>query len=420
MTLRDWEHVGFADETLYKLWIDHWSAKQPGADVFLTNALRQKYPDHALIVSSDANLNLLTFPEARVSPIPGTEPPLSHVVHRPAPRRVDGPGQVVSRIRFAELNLEWRNDAFIVVVAEWAEGFSEFREHFILRKGISVTAINALIIAASAYNLDLREEILVFDQGSWNKDHNLWVEVQKADWADVILDEEFKDTLQKDVDNFFKSEHVYKDLAIPWKRGIMFLGPPGNGKTISVKAIMKYTKAPSLYVKSFHSWQGEEYSIRQIFQKARMMAPSVLVLEDLDSLINDSNRSFFLNELDGLESNDGILVIGTTNHFDRLDPGVSNRPSRFDRKFFFDNPSLSERISYCKYWQKKLRHNKSIDFPKALIEHIAKLTADFSFAYLKEAFVSTLITIAGSADKRSFAEIIEAQVNSLRKELDQD
>jgi SpoVK/Ycf46/Vps4 family AAA+-type ATPase len=61
---------------------------------------------------------------------------------------------------------------------------------------------------------------------SWNKDHNLWVEVQKADWADVILDEEFKDTLQKDVDNFFKSEHVYKDLAIPWKRGIMFLGPP--------------------------------------------------------------------------------------------------------------------------------------------------------------------------------------------------
>jgi SpoVK/Ycf46/Vps4 family AAA+-type ATPase len=66
-------------------------------------------------------------------------------------------------------------------------------------------------------------------------------------------------------------------------------------------------------------WQGEEYSIRQIFQKARMMAPSVLVLEDLDSLINDSNRSFFLNELDGLESNDGILVIGTTNHFDRVD-----------------------------------------------------------------------------------------------------
>ena len=61
---------------------------------------------------------------------------------------------------------------------------------------------------------------------AWNKDHNLWVEIQKADWADVILDEEFKETLQKDIDNFFKSEKVYKDLAVPWKRGVIFLGPP--------------------------------------------------------------------------------------------------------------------------------------------------------------------------------------------------
>ena len=56
------------------------------------------------------------------------------------------------------------------------------------------------------------------------------------------------------------------------------------------------------------------------------------MLEDLDSLIHDRNRSFFLNELDGLEGNQGLLVIATTNHFDRLDPGLSNRPSRFDRK----------------------------------------------------------------------------------------
>lgn len=50
------------------------------------------------------------------------------------------------------------------------------------------------------------------------------------------------------------------------------------------------------------------------------------------SLINDRNRSFFLNQLDGLEGNDGLLIIGTTNHFERLDPGLSTRPSRFDRK----------------------------------------------------------------------------------------
>lgn len=77
---------------------------------------------------------------------------------------------------------------------------------------------------------------------------------------------------------------------------------------------------------------GEEASMAEVFNKARQMSPCIVVLEDLDSLINDGNRSFFLNQLDGLERNDGLLIIGTTNHFDRLDPGLSSRPSRFDRK----------------------------------------------------------------------------------------
>ena len=69
-----------------------------------------------------------------------------------------------------------------------------------------------------------------------------------------------------------------------------------------------------------------------VFSKARQLSPCLIILEDLDSLINDGNRSFFLNQLDGLENNDGLLVIGTTNHFEKLDPGLSSRPSRFDRK----------------------------------------------------------------------------------------
>ena len=72
----------------------------------------------------------------------------------------------------------------------------------------------------------------------------------------------------------------------------------------------------------------------QVFGRARAEAPCVLILEDLDSLINDANRSFFLNQLDGLENNDGLLVIGSTNHYDRLDPAITKRPSRFDRKLF--------------------------------------------------------------------------------------
>ena len=125
----------------------------------------------------------------------------------------------------------------------------------------------------------------------------------------------------------------------------------GNGKTISLKAIMKTAGFPCLYVRSFQSryflrfqstvsdiynplagFGGEEYSMGMVFDKARECAPCVVILEDLDALINDRNRSFFLNQLDGLGNNDGLLVIGTTNHIDTLDPGLSKRPSRFDRK----------------------------------------------------------------------------------------
>ena len=71
---------------------------------------------------------------------------------------------------------------------------------------------------------------------------------------------------------------------------------------------------PTLYVKSFSSFGGAEYAIRQIFVKARAQAPCLLIFEDLDSLVQPFCRSYFLNEVDGLERNDGIMIIGSTNH----------------------------------------------------------------------------------------------------------
>lgn len=72
-----------------------------------------------------------------------------------------------------------------------------------------------------------------------------------------------------------------------------------------------------------HQPRGPEASIRSIFLKARQYAPCYLIFEDLDSLVSDSVRSYFLNEVDGLQSNDGIFIVGSTNHLERLDPGIS-------------------------------------------------------------------------------------------------
>ncbi len=141
---------------------------------------------------------------------------------------------------------------------------------------------------------------------------------------------------------------------------------------------------------------GPEYAIRQIFVKARQSTPCLLIFEDLDSLITDSVKSFFLNEVDGLESNEGLMMLGSTNYLERLDAGISKRPGRFDRKYHFVLPALPERIKYCDYWRSKLSQNKTIDFPPKLSEAIAEITEGFSFAYLKETFITSLLLIAGS------------------------
>jgi transitional endoplasmic reticulum ATPase len=87
-------------------------------------------------------------------------------------------------------------------------------------------------------------------------------------------------------------------------------------------------------------------------------------------------------------------MVGSTNHLDKLDPGIAKRPSRFDRKYYFSNPDFDQRILYAKFWQGKLSDNKAIDFPDKLCDKIAEITNKFSFAYMQEAFVATLLAIA--------------------------
>ena len=124
-------------------------------------------------------------------------------------------------------------------------------------------------------------------------------------------------------------------------------------------------------------------------------------------------------------------MVASTNHLDQLDPGLSSRPSRFDRKYLFPLPSEAERILYCDYWREKLMNKPSIKFPKMLSPAIAGITQDFSFAYLKEAFIATLLAIAGNRsengigdegdgdlDKYELWREMKRQVKLLREDMD--
>ena len=182
--------------------------------------------------------------------------------------------------------------------------------------------------------------------------------------------------------------------------------------SISIKAMMhslysRPSPIPTLYVRSLTSYSGPEWSLSQIFGRARRMAPCFLVFEDLDSIVTDAVRSYFLNEVDGLENNDGILMLGSTNHLERLDPGISKRPSRFDRKYLFPEPDFEQRVQYCEFWRQKLAENDDVDFPQKLCKAIANITKGFSFAYIQEAFVAALLAIAnGDAEDVTGSEVV--------------
>ncbi|MCJ1392178.1 hypothetical protein MMC18_005045 [Xylographa bjoerkii] len=293
-------------------------------------------------------------------------------------------------------------------------------------------ATDTLIKKVQEWTAKSHNEILVFDR-FWLKSKELYQGVQGSDWKDVILDEATKRLLIKDIEGFFDARDTYKRFGIPWKRGIILHGPPGNGKTISIKAIMKSlglrpTPVPSLYVKSFSSCQGTEQAISQIFQKARQSAPCFLVLEDLDSLVTDKIRSYFLNEVDGLSSNEGILILGSTNHLDKLDPAIVKRPSRFDRKYPFRPPGEPERAAYAAYWKGKLADVPEIDMSDSDCAAIAGSTEGFTFAYLKEAIMATLFQLSSALEDQKlvvddagpsvFLRNFQKQVEVLREQMD--
>jgi transitional endoplasmic reticulum ATPase len=319
----------------------------------------------------------------------------------------------------------WEDKEFIVYYVKWQNPFESMAKWFYVlhpRAGSEIVdghcaATDALVLAAGKWTSQLHDEIFVYDNGYWEKSKELWKSVEGASWDDVVLNPEMKKNLIEDVQGFFDNQDIYNEYSVPWKRGVILHGVPGNGKTASIKALMNslYNREdaiPSLYVKAFQtSCQTEQYAIREIFQMARTSAPCLLIFEDLDSLVNDDIRSYFLNEVDGIESNDGILMIGSTNHLDKLDPAISKRPSRFDRKYHFKIPGEEERKLYTNYWRQKLLKNDKVEFPEELCGVIAQLSEGFSFAYLKELFVMTFLSLVRGFKEEDF-EIVEAAESS--------
>lgn len=409
-------NVHSSEDPISREYFHHSSGQRVNTDIVLIEAIRKQYPNLELVIVPTIATNLIAYAAAGYAKITPIEDAVRDPVYgvgikwryfAPPYRRLDGnSGGFVQNVIFGKYEYSYKDHSFILYVANGRDGSSSYPAitmQYILTA--NEHKLDEVLKQAGIWGNQLHNEVWVFDQGYWQKSAELYNSVQKASWENVILDEGMKKALIADVENFFDNQDTYARLQVPWKRGIIYYGPPGNGKTISIKAMMHslYQRGqdgddrlavPTLYVRSLSSYGGPEYALKMIFAKARQEAPCYLVFEDLDSIVSDNVRSYFLNEVDGLKSNDGILMIGSTNHLDRLDPGIAKRPSRFDRKYYFPDPDRGQRVQYAHFWQHKLKSNKDLEFPDVLCDKIADVTDKFSFAYMQEAFIATLLAIA--------------------------
>ena len=335
-------------------------------------------------------------------------------VFRHAKTEWEGVGKKqIERLENSWLNVLWRGEMFDVVLITWTEACYRRRHHWIVARDHEFA--QAFYAAVCEWSCEVRGEILIYQDGYFQKNKELFNSIKDATFDNLILRGSLKNEIETDFEQFFNARAVYQRYGIPWKRGALFIGPPGNGKTHTIKALINKVGKPCIYVRGFKAEYGtEQENMAEVFKRARMTNPCLLVLEDLDSMIDNNNRSFFLNELDGFESNDGVVVLATTNHPNKLDNAILDRPSRFDRKYLFELPDEEERLAYIRQWSLQLQAELQLSADGSLT--VARETEGFSFAYLKELFVASLVQWISSGGVSTMDQTVLNQVGLLRQQ----
>ena len=182
------------------------------------------------------------------------------------------------------------------------------------------------------------------------------VDVPKTEWSDVGGLESVK----KEIREVFiptEDKKAFERLGIKPPKGVLFYGPPGTGKTLIAKAVANESGANFICINGpeiASKWMGEtEKAIRQIFKRAKQMAPCIIFFDEIDSIApkrgaTDSTAweravDMLLTSMDGVESLDNVTVMAATNRPDMIDPALL-RPGRFDKLVFIGKPDLESRL----------------------------------------------------------------------------
>ena len=202
----------------------------------------------------------------------------------------------------------------------------------------------------------------------------VYIEVTTVHWEDAGGLDDVKQRLIEAVEWPIKNPEIFTKLGIRPPKGILLYGPPGCGKTLLARAVATESEANFISIKGpeiFSKWLGEsEKAIREVFRKARMAAPAVIFLDEIDSItprrgmgmsdVSERVISQLLTEMDGLVTLQDIVVIAATNRPDMVDPAVL-RPGRFDRLIYVPEPDEKSRLQIFKIYTKGMPISKDVD-----------------------------------------------------------
>jgi cell division protease FtsH len=217
-------------------------------------------------------------------------------------------------------------------------------------------------------------------------------ETPKVTFKDVAGAEEAKEELEE-IKEFLKSPEKFNNLGAKIPKGVLLVGPPGTGKTLLARAVAGESNVP------FYSISGSDFvemfvgvgasRVRDLFKKAKESSPAIIFIDEIDAVgrmrgaglggghdEREQTLNQLLVEMDGFESNQGVILMAATNRPDVLDPALL-RPGRFDRQVIVDRPDLDGRTQILKVHSQDKPLVKSID-----LKTIAKQTPGFTGADL--------------------------------------
>src|SRR6478672_6544250 len=220
------------------------------------------------------------------------------------------------------------------------------------------------------------------------------VEAPTIGWDDIGGLDQARDRLREGVELPLKHPEAFRRLGIRPAKGFLLYGPPGTGKTLLAKAAAREAEANFIATKSsdlLSKWYGEsEQQIARLFNRARQVAPTIIFIDELDSLVparggglgepqvTERVVNTILSEMDGLEELQNVVVIGATNRPTLIDPALL-RPGRFDELIYVGVPDTAGRRRILAIHTEKMPLSDDVD-----LEKIAQRTERFTGADLED------------------------------------